>query len=142
MRSCVWVMAAVLLCATGGFADDAIKPEQLKKMYDDSLVQLKAAQDRKAELAKENETLAAKVEDLKKQLAASQQENQTLKREVGENNQKTFFLRSYHAAWESFIRQYPEMMARWKVYLGESAFSVPQETPEVIQFDWPLSITG
>ncbi|MDB5299177.1 MAG: hypothetical protein JWO87_840, partial [Phycisphaerales bacterium] len=36
MRACVWVMAAVLLCATSGFAEDQIKPEQLKKMYDDA----------------------------------------------------------------------------------------------------------
>ncbi|HWE96871.1 MAG TPA: hypothetical protein VG269_23120 [Tepidisphaeraceae bacterium] len=142
MRACVWVIAAVLLCATSGFADDAIKPEQMKKMYDDALAQLKAAQDRKAELAKENEALAAKVEELKKQLASAQDQIQTLKREVSDNDQKTFFLRSYHAAWESFIRQHPDLMAKWKMYLGDSVFSVPQEAPEVIPLNWPLSITG
>ncbi len=71
MRGCVIVMAAILLMTAAAGADEPLKPEQLKKAYDDALVQLKAAQDRKAELAKENEALAAKVEDLKKQLAAS-----------------------------------------------------------------------
>jgi septal ring factor EnvC (AmiA/AmiB activator) len=142
MRACVWVIAAVLLCATSGFADDQIKPEQMKKMYDDALAQLKAAQDRKAELAKENEALAAKVEELKKQLASAQDQIQTLKREVSDNDQKTFFLRSYHAAWESFIRQHPDLLAKWKMYLGDSVFSAPQEAPEVIPLNWPLSITG
>ena len=46
--------ALVVLCFTAfpALAQDAPTPEQLKKMYDDALAQLNAAQTRKNELAK------------------------------------------------------------------------------------------
>ena len=52
-------------------AQDNLKPEQWKKMYDDTLAELRAAQDRKNELAKENERLGAEVDRLKKELAGT-----------------------------------------------------------------------
>jgi len=139
MRGRACVMAVMLLIgATITRADEPVKPEQLKKAYDDALVQLKAAQDRKAELAKENEALAAKVEELKKQLAASQTQMESAKRELADSDERTFFLRSYHAAWQNFIRRYPEVMARWKLYLGDSVLTVPQGVPDVLNPEWPL----
>ena len=143
MRGLVCVMAMFVLfsCAIS-WADEPIKPEQLKKAYDDALVQLKAVQDRKAELAKENESLAAKVEELKKQVSTTQTQVDDLKREMADNDERTFYLRSYHAAWQSFIRRYPEVMARWKIYLGDSLLSVPQEVPDVINPEWPLPVNG
>jgi septal ring factor EnvC (AmiA/AmiB activator) len=126
MRTYFWAAAAVLLLAVpaSSFADDEVKPEQLKKMYDDALGQLKAAQDRKAELAKENESLTAKVADLQKQLAASQDQVLTLKREVADNADRTYYLRANHAAWQKFLDRYPEVMARWKLYLGHSELTM------------------
>jgi septal ring factor EnvC (AmiA/AmiB activator) len=126
MRTYLWAAAAVLLFAVPAtsFADDEVKPEQLKKMYDDALGQLKAAQDRKAELAKENESLGAKVADLQKQLAAAQDQVQTLKREVADSSDRTYYLRAYHAAWQKFLTRYPEVMARWKLYLGHSELTM------------------
>ena len=105
-------------------------------------MQLKAAQDRKAELAKENDGLTAKVEELKKQLADAQGQVESLKREIADNDERTFYLRSYHAAWQSFIRRYPEVMARWKLYLGDSILSVPQEIPDLINPEWPVPVAG
>jgi len=142
MRRCATLLATVLLMAVAARADEALKPEQLKKAYDDTLVQLKAAQNRKAELAKENEALAAKVEELSKQLAASQTQLDAMRRQVADNDDRTFYLRSYHAAWQRFIRRYPEVMTRWKIYLGNSALSVPQESTELPDLDWPWPIAG
>jgi septal ring factor EnvC (AmiA/AmiB activator) len=142
MRGLTFVLAIILTSATISRADDPVKPEQLKKAYDDALVQLKAAQDRKAELAKENEALAAKVEELKKQVADSQTQAEALKRQMADNDDRTFYLRSYHAAWQNFIRRYPEVMARWKRYLGDSILSVPEEIPDVINPEWPLPVAG
>jgi septal ring factor EnvC (AmiA/AmiB activator) len=135
-------MVLLLIPAAISHADEPVKPEQLKKAYDDALVQLKAAQDRKAELAKENEALSAKVEELKKQLADSQSQVESLKHDVSDNEERTFYLRSYHAAWQSFIRRYPEVMARWKLYLGDSILSVPQEMPDMVKQDWPSPVAG
>jgi len=133
MRTYLWAAAAVLLFAVPAtsFADDEVKPEQLKKMYDDALGQLKAAQDRKAELVKENESLTAKVADLQKQLAAAQDQVQTLKHEVADTADRTYYLRAYHAAWQKFLTRYPEVMARWKLYLGHSELTMSFDFPDV-----------
>jgi len=72
------VVLAVLWSVGGGGggagiarAQDEPKPDQLKRMYDDALAQLKQAQDRKNELAAENDKLNAKLTDLQKQLDAA-----------------------------------------------------------------------
>ncbi len=65
-----------------------------------------------------------------------------MKRDIADNDDRTFFLRSYHAAWLSFIRRYPEVMARWKLYLGDSVLSVPQEMPDLINPAWPMLMEG
>lgn len=143
MRAALSVLLAMLLIPLSNLrADEPVKPEQLKKAYDDALVQLKAAQDRKAELAKENEALTVKAEELKKQLAASQTELNAAKRELADYDERTFFLRSYHAAWQNFIRRYPEVMARWKIYLGNSVLTVPDSLPDVLNPEWPLPMAG
>lgn len=96
MRLLAGVLAGILMLS--GFTDaaDTPSPDQLKKMYDDALVQLKSAQDRKNELAKENEDLKAKAEELGKDLATAQAQMQDLKREVADNAEKDFYLRLSH----------------------------------------------
>jgi septal ring factor EnvC (AmiA/AmiB activator) len=143
MRLCATVMAAVLLiAATTAPADEPLKPEQLKKAYDDALVQLKAAQDRKAELAKENEALGVKVEELKKELAASQGQIDTMKREIADNDDRSFMLRSYRAAWQRFIGLYPEIRSRWNLFLGDSVLSDPRDTPDFFNTDGIAPLPG
>ncbi|HZL35739.1 MAG TPA: hypothetical protein VFC78_10555 [Tepidisphaeraceae bacterium] len=140
MRAFKWaggvVLLALLLGAPGARAEENVKPEQIKKMYDDALVQLKAAQDRKAELAKQNEALAAKVAELSKQLAASQSQMQGMQRQIDDQAEKTFYLRSYYAAWQRFLHAHPDVTANWKFYLGHSALSIPRETPDLIDPAW------
>lgn len=138
----VVVLAIMLIPLSISRADEPAKPEQLKKAYDDALVQLKAAQDRKAELAKENESLAAKVEEMKKQLSAAHAQMDTMKREIADNDERTFYLRSYQAAWQLFIRRYPEVLTRWKAFLGNSVLSVPNNVPELLNPEWPLPMAG
>src|SRR5439155_3651678 len=74
MRALCWAVVFLLVSAPVGLGQDVSRPEELKKMYDEALVQLKSAQDRKSQLAKENERLSAQVEELKKDLAAAQAE--------------------------------------------------------------------
>ena len=137
MRTCVWVIAALCLSAGASLAEDKPNPDQLKKAYDDALVQLKAAQNSKNELAKENEKLGKQVEDLKKQLAATQGEVQDLKRQVSDNEEKTFYMRSYCAAWRAFLRAHPELMVRWKLFLGEDPLASPDEPRPLLEPGWP-----
>ena len=78
MRAGVVALALVLTMGAV-LADDQPKPEQLKQMYDEALASLKSAQERKNQLAAENEQLKAKVAELQKQLDATQAEEQVRK---------------------------------------------------------------
>jgi len=73
-RLFVWAVAVVATIATlassptRSFAQDQPNnnPEELNRKYQDALAQLKSAQDRKNELAAENEKLNARIADLEK----------------------------------------------------------------------------
>jgi septal ring factor EnvC (AmiA/AmiB activator) len=138
MRTCVWLIAALFLLAGTARAEDKPNPEQLKKAYDDTLAQLKEAQNSKNDLAKENEKLTKQLEDAKKQLASAEGQVESLKREVSDNDQKTFYLRSYHAAWQNFLRAHPDLQLQWKLFLGDDVLAVPQEPLPLIDPNWPL----
>lgn len=137
MRTCVWLIAGLCLAGTA-LAEDKPNPEQLKKAYDDALVQLKAAQNSKNELAKDNEKLAKQVEELKKQLAAADAQMQDMKRQISDNDEKSYYLRSYCATWRAFLRAYPDLMARWKSFLADDPLAAPAESRPLIDPNWLL----
>ena len=56
---------------------------------------------------------------------------QTLKHEVADTADRTYYLRAYHAAWQKFLTRYPEVMARWKLYLGHSELTMSFDFPDV-----------
>jgi hypothetical protein len=122
-------------------ADDT--PEQLHKMYDDVVKELKFTVERKNQLAEENDKLKATVADLQKQLAGANQQVNDLKRDQSEQADKTFYLRSHYAAWEAFLKQYPELLGRWKAFM-EADFATPKPglPPITIDGQWPPSDEG
>jgi septal ring factor EnvC (AmiA/AmiB activator) len=131
MRLLAGLLAGIFLFSGLSYAADTPTPDQLKKMYDDALVQLKSAQDRKNELAKENEDLKAKTEELTRDLATAQAQVQDLKRDVADNAGKD------HAAWENFLRQYPEVLAKWKSFLQSDIAAATTKTPALLDPRWP-----
>jgi hypothetical protein len=135
-----WAWVMLLLFGSIAFGQDSPQPDQLKKMYDDVLGQLRQAQDRKNELAAENDKLNAKVTDLQKQLDAAKATIEEGNREAAGFAEKTFFLRSYYATWQEFIHHYPKLEARWKIFLAGGTLT-PAPLPEYIDRDWPLSAT-
>ena len=137
-----WAILAGLTSASAARAEDPPKPDQLKQMYDDALGQLKAAQERKNQLAAENEQLKAKVADLQKQLDAAQLQASTLQHEADSYAEKTYNLRSHYAAWQEFLRRYPQLKNRWKVFMENDQLSPPMDLPAVIDPEWPLSAQG
>lgn len=132
MRALASVGLALLLILSArlALAQDATTPEQLKKLYGDALAQLKAAQDRKNELAQQNEQLTAKVNELQKQLDQSRGEVLELKRHDAESAEKSYFLRSHYAAWQGFVERYPELKARWKRFLDTDLLNGQNELPQ------------
>jgi septal ring factor EnvC (AmiA/AmiB activator) len=138
MRTCPWLIAALLLVAGVARAEETPNPDQLKRAYEDALVQLRAAQDSKSALANDNEKLLKQVDDLKKQLADAQGQIENLKRQVSDNDQKTFAMRSYQAAWRNFLKARPDLLVSWRLFLGEDALAVPQERLQFMGPGWPL----
>lgn len=135
------ILAGAILLWAGGlaYAQDEPRPEQLRRMYDDALAQLKQAQDRKNELAAENERLNARLAEMQKQVDAGKLRVDEVNRESASYADKSFFLRSHYGAWREFIRRYPKIEAEWRAYLfGEG----PRVMPEYFDRDWPLSTGG
>ena len=132
MRSVTFALAALLVLGSVARAEDKPNPEQLKKAYDDALVQLKSAQDSKNALARQNAELTKQIDDLKKQLATAGGQIQDLRRQVADNDEKSFELRSFRAAWKSFMRVHPDLLVRWKLFLSDDVLSLPQEPLRMI----------
>ena len=142
--------AAVALAALVGWsaaaagvarAQENPSPEQMRKMYDDALQQLKAAQERKNQLAAENEKLGKQVEAMQKDLAAAHGRVEELKRADAEHAERTFFLRSHYAAWQQFARAHPETADRWRLFIESDFWVSPRETGSLIDREWPTPTT-
>jgi hypothetical protein len=134
----LWVAAAaaaagllwILIATSVSLAQDTpANPDELNKKYQDALNQLKAAQDRKNELANENEKLKARIAELEKQAEDS-------KRTAATYAEQTYFLRSHYAAWQGFIKRYPQLAERWKVFLESDLLAVPWRVPDPLEPDW------
>ena len=134
-----WFWVLVVLLSVGGVASgqDSPQPDQLKKMYDGVLGELRQAQDRKNELAAENDKLNAKVAELQKQLDAAKLKIDEGTREAAGFAERTFYLRSYYANWQEFVHRYPKLEARWQVYL-EGNVLAPNKLPDLLDTEWPF----
>jgi len=125
---CFW--ALILLTAISSYAA-AQQPsyQQLQSLYDDSLKQLAQSQDRKNDLAGENERLKARVAELEAQLV---QLPRIQTADVG------FYLRHYQS-WKAFIRRYPALLDRFVAYMNQ-AVPVRESVGEgLFDPDWPFS---
>ena len=130
-----WTTLFFILACTHAFGQEPPKPEQLKKMYDDALVQLKTVQDRRNEMAREAEALRAQVKELKAKLAATEADLDSMKEEAAAFGEISFTLRAHYAAWQTFLKLYPEMWTRWRIYLGSGFMSEPAIKDAV---KWPF----
>jgi predicted nuclease with TOPRIM domain len=139
---CVVLSLVVPLLASTASAQEAPKYEVLKKMYDDAIGSLKDAQNKKNELATKNEELAKQVADLQKQLDATTRERDELQRQATTYAEKTFNLRSYYASWQEFLKKYPTLQAKWKIFLDAELLKSGNETPSLIEPDWPFRVEG
>ncbi|MGD0461505.1 MAG: hypothetical protein ABSB74_03350 [Tepidisphaeraceae bacterium] len=130
---------ALLTAATAAPADN-VKPDDLEKMYNDTLVQLKAAQNRKAELATQNEKLAARIAEMEKQIQAQSAQLDELKRQASSFADRTFFLRSHYAAWEQFIAANPALKAQWEIFMRTVAWVSAPQAAIFMDPQWPVSM--
>jgi type II secretory pathway pseudopilin PulG len=138
----VALLGVAALVSSPGAARGQETPEQMKKAYETAQEQLKAAQERKNQLAAENEALKANIADLQKQLASANARMEDMKRVDAEHAEKSFFLRSHYMAWQSFVKTYPEVLGRWKSFLGNEFITAPTTAPssDVVDREWPMSV--
>lgn len=122
-----WVigLGLLLMASLPAAAQDEPNVEQLKGMYKDALVQLKAAQERRNDLANENQKLAAQIQELQRRLDEAD-------RQLADHARQTFFLRSQAAAWEKFIDAYPRLKVRWQVFLSAPLLERPYDPRELV----------
>jgi hypothetical protein len=130
---------AVLTAANGAWGDN-VKPEDTERMFHDTLIQLKDAQNRKAELATENEKLTARVADLEKQVSAQSGQLDAVRRQASALADRTLFLRSHYAAWEQFIAAYPGIKAQWELFMRTVAWASAPEPGIFMDPEWPISM--
>jgi DNA repair exonuclease SbcCD ATPase subunit len=129
----VWMLLALgLLSSWAPAAQDQPNPEQLKKLYEDALVQLRSAQDRKNELAGQNEQLLAKIAELEQQLAQ-------LKKEQSGYAERTLFLRAHHVAWQKFLHDRPLLQIEWDDFLAYEPAAVPGFSLSLFR-GWPMGL--
>lgn len=132
LRACLWIW--IIVAFSGGshaLAQDQNSPEELNRKYQDALAQLKSSQDRKNELATENEKLTARVADLEKKLEEARRESANVA-------EKTFQLRMQYASWEAFLKRYPLLLQRWKLFITSNPLAVPSGLPEMTDVTAPL----
>lgn len=101
--------------------------QQLQAQYDEALQQLQAAQDRKNELANENERLRKRVESLTQTLSSSREQ--------------AIFLQSHFNLWQMYVAAFPEV-GRWfesSVRMSSQYGSDPTAPFEFTDFNWPFS---
>jgi septal ring factor EnvC (AmiA/AmiB activator) len=114
----VYFIAVLLLAGAATWAADDGKP-------DDTLRQLRIAQDRKAELATENARLTARVAELEKQLKEQTVQADDCKRQTAALARSTYFLRTHYAAWVQFLQFNPMIRLEWDLFLDR----VPPMSP-------------
>jgi Skp family chaperone for outer membrane proteins len=134
------ILCLVVLTAATGARGDNVKPDDLERMFHDTLIQLKEAQNRKAELATENEKLTARVADLEKQLSTQTAQLDESRRQASALADRTLFLRSHYAAWEQFIAAYPGIKAQWEMFMRTVAWASAPQPGIFMDPEWPISM--
>jgi len=139
--SCVVVL--VLLPTLGGVVrGQDVKPDDLKKRLNETRAELQTAQDRKAELAMENEKLSGRVRELEKTNQAQAAQLDDLKRKAAAFADRTLFLSTQYAAWTQFIALNPSVRMQWAIFEDTMAAVDVAKTsaaPIFMDPDWPLS---
>lgn len=124
-------LAGLLLLAICSpvFGDGEVNVDQLNRMYDQAVAQLRAAQDRRNELAKENEKLTAQIRDMEKQILKAKTEAQA-------GDERTSKMRVEYDAFQDFLKRHPGVDLRWRLFVGSGA---AETLLDQLNSDWPFT---
>jgi septal ring factor EnvC (AmiA/AmiB activator) len=128
---CICIVGIIMATTPGSAsAQDPSNPEELNRKYQEAVAQLKAAQDRKNELATENEKLTAEITQLRKQLADA-------KSEVVSVSDRTFQMRLEYYAFQEFLKR-RGLLREWKIFMDRAPLVFQLAVPEEIDTTSPL----
>jgi predicted nuclease with TOPRIM domain len=134
------IIGCVLVLMLAGIArGQEVKPDDLRKLLDQTKQALKEAQDRKAELATENLKLSAQVNELAKVNQAQAAQLDDLKRRAAAFADRTLFLSAQYAAWTQFLEMNPVVKMHWSIFEETTASVGSGQSPLFMDTDWPLS---
>ena len=130
-------MRRIIICLTvltlaGIVRGQDVKPDELKKLLDQTRAELKNAQDRKTELS-------ARVNELEKTNQAQAAQLDDLKRKAAAFADRTLFLSTQYAAWTQFINLNPTVKMQWAIFEDTVAAGAAGESPLFMDTNWPLS---
>lgn len=136
-----WICVTMLLTAATASAQDANRPEDYHRLYNDTLAQLHQDHNRLSEVAADNQRLNARIAELEKQISARDGQITDLKIQVAAFDDRTFFLRSFYSAWQAFIAQHESVRREWDLFIN---VVTPDDSQPRTFFDpeWPLSGPG
>ena len=130
-RCVLIVIALAIFCpATRVLAQEELSSDQLRRMYVDALTQLKTAQDRRNDLARENQKLRDRISLLEKALDKSETEAISIA-------DKTFQARSQASLFQEFLKSNPYIRLQWQSFVEKNLLTAP-DTKALLDPDWPL----
>jgi hypothetical protein len=138
MRYVGYCLAILVVLGQPVRAQDNAQPEDYQKLYNQTLAQLKDAQNRKSELATANAALTVQVADLQKQQQAAASQMAELKIQIAGYAERTFFLRNHYNAWTQFIAANPLVQMQWDLFLARQSPIGPNVQLPMLDPDWPL----
>ena len=112
--------------------------EQLRKLHEDALKQLEIAQKRRNELDQELTALRERLAATEESLRRATGELETLRRQASEWAERTYFYRSFYAAWRRFVSQYPRLRTAWEAYLENRIPDVEDRLVDLPSLGWPF----
>lgn len=128
-----WALAVSVATSTA-VAQNQPSPEQIQTLYQDALNQLKAAQDRKNELATENAKLKKREAELEQQLAAANQRIGMVRQQLGQ-------AADLNNAWADFVSLYQPLRTMWERYLAGGQVR-PRMADWLDSGTWPFAVEG
>jgi septal ring factor EnvC (AmiA/AmiB activator) len=137
-----WVTYGLVLCVLcfGGMARaQEVKPEDQTKKLEELEKVLKDAQDRRADLARENQKLTAQIAELKKETDAQAAQIKDLQHQAADFADRTLFLGSHYEAWKQFIAANPEIRTQWELFIKLAGMGAGPRSLLFLDPNWPLS---
>ena len=131
-RLIAFTLVGMLLAAipAGVLGQDGLSTEQLKRMYDDAVVQLKTAQNSRNDLARDNEKLKARLAQLEGELKQTQADANAVA-------DATFQARAERAAFVEFLHLNPSTGVQWHLFLEKNLLASP-DPADLLDHNWPL----